>query len=319
MKFLGIAGLASAAMAYKLADLRSSGPTIQWALFANPAVLIHVLGDGHNDALAGGLAVLGVAIAARLSGVRGLLLGAFIVGLAGAIKQPVLVFLFAVVVLAISRSCPGKWTAFSFWQRWQKLLIPGVAAGAVGLLAFMLPAWLTGWGLGWATARWLSGFGRSTPLRFYYEFLSHQWLNLSGHLFPRTVPEAYPQTVMVLVVLVGLCLLVRWGSTRPVEATLVAFSVYVLLGRTVQPWYVLWFLFALVFVKISRQRALMLVGLSVWSLGALWVRPWAPLSWYSQFTWALWLAVLAMVLFWLMSSNEFRDNNEQRGRLAMNN
>ncbi len=241
--------------------------------------------------------MFGVALAGRLKGLRGLIVGALLVGLAGAIKQPVLVFLFAVAVLSVAHLTTG------YWARWRRLILPGIIAGIVGLTAFLLPGWVSGWGFGWTSATGLSAYGRSTPLRYFYELASNVSIALSGDKFRSAVPEIVPTAAMVLVILLAVCLFLVWGPQYPVEVTIFAFGFYFLLGRTVQPWYTLWFLLALVLIRMTRWRALALVGLSTWMLGAMFARPWAPVNWYTQFTWAVVAAAVAMAIFLMLSRN----------------
>ena len=315
MKLMGIAGLVCAYFGFKISGEQKSSAVIKWAVFANPAILVHALNDGHNDALAGGLAVLGVALAARLTRVRGVVAGAALVGLAGAIKQPVLVFLFAVAVLSMRQVSPRLWFALSFGRRWIRLIVPGIISGVVGGACFLLPGWITGWNLGWTTATGLSGYGRSTPLRYYYEAVTQNLHQFFGTSLPRSIPDAYPQTATIIMVILGVGVLVFLGTKHPVEAIIIALAAYFLLGRSVQSWYAVWFLFALVFVRMNRRIALVLVGFSAWMLAPMWVRPWGPnVHWYSQFTWSLAVAAVAMVIFWLLSKESMSSKKPVDGQ-----
>ena len=66
------------------------GDVARWAVLLNPVVILHVVGGGHNDALAAGLAVAAVRLGqvALRRHAWGWLAGCVVAGLAATVKQP---------------------------------------------------------------------------------------------------------------------------------------------------------------------------------------------------------------------------------------
>ena len=131
------------------------GDAARWAVLLNPVVLLHVVGGGHNDALAAGLAVAAVRLGqvALRRHAWGWLAGCFVAGLAATVKQPLALVVVGLAALATPSPSAGR-------GRWSGVLARTALGTAVAGGTFALVTWVTGLGYGW-----LAGSGSPSSVK----------------------------------------------------------------------------------------------------------------------------------------------------------
>jgi alpha-1,6-mannosyltransferase len=268
-----------------------------WLALASPFSLLMLVGAVHNDAVMLALLVGGVAAAATTESVRrALLVGALMIGAAGAIKVTALValpFLPLVWMRYADRSRHEGPTPPSV-RRW---VTAGAASTAVGVAFVLLLGVASGYGLGWiphvgdATigVRWLS--------------FTQQVGNVLHLVAPQHVADLpkdrYPLLHPLGLAFLGLALVALTLTARrrpPVRTLALAMLLIVLSSTAPRLWYLLWPLLFLVAERLSA-RAVVLLAAGASTL-ALWfpasVRPQPP-EWLLLVLFAA-LAVLATAL-----------------------
>ena len=222
-----------------------------WLGVLNPLVLIHLVGDAHNDALMLGLMLAGLALALR----RRPAWGAVLVTLAALVKAPALLALVFIVPL---------WAAdLSGRARW---LRAGFAAFGVSVATVVVATTVAGTGYGWMGTL-------DTPTR------AHTWTSLTtdvGYwcgLVADHFGLAQPDQVLAAWRLAGLaaagvvCLLMlrrHWNT--PVVGLGLGLAAVLALGPVVHPWYLLWALIPLAAAarsaKIRRWVAITTIAMT---------------------------------------------------------
>jgi len=186
----------------------------------NPLVLLFLVSSGHNDALMIGLLVAGLSLARRGHFVAGVV----VCSLAGAVKVPGLIG-----VLAIAWTCDED---ASLWQRGRSVLKGcAITAATLELLSVLF-------GLGWG---WVRTLGASdtvttwiTPADLIAKVVPHLGISAVSFL---DVAHVMGPAMAIAISLWALRRLPDIGLPRAMGIALLAI---VLLGPTVQPWYLLW-------------------------------------------------------------------------------
>lgn len=224
-----------------------------WLAVANPLILVHAVGGGHNDAVMVALIVSGLVVITRpAANWRHLVGGIALMTLAAAVKSPGLVAVaFAVPIYLAGRSSLG-------WRDWARYC---AASLAVAMPVFAAVSLVAGVGLGW-TRQVSSG----VPV---INFMSIP--TLLAVLYRAAIGAAHAGTLVdgtvrgfrtVGTIASGLLLIVLWlrsarGTPRRDTATqLFALGLIsiVVLGPAVQPWYFSWALtIAAVLVMAPRS------------------------------------------------------------------
>jgi alpha-1,6-mannosyltransferase len=242
-----------------------------WLILLNPLVLVHVVGGAHNDALAIGLATAAVWLATT-RGSQGWLLGAGVLGLAAAVKQP----------LALGGLAIAAMSSAGSRRPWPQLLVRAVVVAIVGFAVFLL---VTVWsGLGWG---WLTGSG--SP----YKVVTIAPASLIADVCARFHIASFAGTLGVLgpvfLVLASLLILadaVRTLDTSPIGFLGRALIVFALFSPALQVWYLLWGGVFLVCLPLSQRAPHRMLAVVVTGLAVLWVVEWVGTA-------PLWGAVLA--------------------------
>ncbi|MFL6161230.1 MAG: polyprenol phosphomannose-dependent alpha 1,6 mannosyltransferase MptB [Jatrophihabitantaceae bacterium] len=223
-----------------LADRYGRRPDLAlWLAVANPLILVHAVGGGHNDAVMVALILAGLVLASRPeANWRHLLAALALTTLAAAVKSPGLVAVAFVLPIYLGRRPDLRWPG---WLRHCLL-----AAGIV-VAVFTVVSLIAGVGLGW-TRQVSSG----APV---INFMSLPTLLAVG--YRAAIGAAHAGTLVdgtvrgfrtAGTVLSGLLLCYLWiramrqrGQPRLVLKllTVALFSV-VVLGPAVQPWYFSW-------------------------------------------------------------------------------
>lgn len=143
-----VAVIIIAALVPRLARLLKVDPELaKWMAVLNPMLLLHYIGGAHNDALMAAGVLLACFLAYRF-GRPGMLIGAAIIGVGTAIKQPGLAAAFAVGLIPVAHRLPGMSVS-------RRLLVGGghvLASIAVAGVAFVATTAATGLGFGWIRA-----------------------------------------------------------------------------------------------------------------------------------------------------------------------
>lgn len=283
LRGLAVVGIVVTGVALaRLARATGARPEVAlWLALAGPFPLLMLLGGVHNDAVMLALLVGGVAVAATSSSPRrALLLGAALVGAAGAVKVIALVALpflplvwFRYADPARSADAPGPPSV----RRW---VTTGAASSCVGVGVLLATGLVSGFGLGW-----IPHVGDGTT--------GVRWLSLTqqiGDVLHLVAPQhvaAVPadrntllhRLGLVLLALALVALTVTARRRPPVRTLALATILIVVSSPAPRPWYLLW---PLVFVATDHLSPRLLVAVAAAPAAVvLWfpasVRPQPPL------------------------------------------
>jgi hypothetical protein len=197
-----------------------------WLGVLNPLVLLHLVGDAHNDALMLGLMTFGVTLALQ----RRPIVATTIITLAALVKAPAVVALgFAIPIWADQLDGPARWI------RAAQRVLAVAAATAVTVTA------VGGTGFGWVRTldtptrarTWMS---ITTDLGYVFGTLTH-WVD--GESVDE-VRRVFWLAGLVVAGVTGLFLVAYSRRMGPVLALGVCLAVLVIAGPVVHPWYLLW-------------------------------------------------------------------------------
>jgi alpha-1,6-mannosyltransferase len=196
-----------------------------WLGVLNPLVLVHLVGDAHNDALMIGLMMAGLTLAIE----RRPAAGAVMVTLAALVKAPGGLALIFIVPL---------WAAHLSGRA--RLVRAALAAGGIGIATVVATTELAGTGYGWIGAL-------DTPT------LAHTWTSITtdlgywGGVLAAHYGFATADQMLAWVRLAGLagagaiCLfMLRKHRTNPAMGVGLGLTAVLALGPVVHPWYLLW-------------------------------------------------------------------------------
>jgi alpha-1,6-mannosyltransferase len=228
LRLMAVVGVALIAVFVpRLARSYGREPSLAFSLSAlNPLVLLFLVGSGHNDALMVGLLVAGLSLARRGHFVWGVVVCA----LAGAVKAPGLIGVFAIA-----------WTAQgadSLWRRGLAL----AKAGVIAATTFELLSHFFGLGWGWvrtlgaadAVTTWITPADLIAKIVPTVSHVTHVHVATVSFL---DVAHVAGPAVALAISLWALARLPTIGLPRVMGLSLLA---VVLLGPTVQPWYLTW-------------------------------------------------------------------------------
>lgn len=228
---------------------RSGGLTLWWVVL-NPVTMVHLIGDGHNDAPAAALVMLGLAVASRR---LGWLWGGLLVGAAACVKQPVLAAVVPVGLLAAR-----TWAATATNRvRVVRTVVTVAGSTVVGVAGFVVVHLLCGLGAGWMAAIDVPGeVGTFAPASVVTAVVTSVAEGLEVSL-PGTTGAVVLWAVRG-VLLLGL-LLVAWRWRRnPVLVGGAGLTTVALALAALRTWYLSWGLGLFVFG--ARPRTLGGVG-----------------------------------------------------------
>jgi alpha-1,6-mannosyltransferase len=244
LRLLAVVGVALAALSLpSLARRTDRDPGSAFALgLLNPLVLLFLIGSGHNDALMIGLLVAGLSLA-RAGHPS---LGTVLCALAGAVKAPGIIG-----VVAIALTC--AWAAPSLWRRASSLgksaLITVATFEAVSLL----------FGAGWG---WVHNLGATaefpnwiTPTDLLAIATSHLADLLRVQVSVASLDGPYHLGGLGAAGVIGLWAFSRLPELGMLRAVGISFLAVVLLGPSVQPWYLVWGIVILAATDEARMAA----------------------------------------------------------------
>ena len=215
---------------------RAAGRDVQEALWfglLNPLAIVHLIGGAHNDAWAVALGVAGIWLALRWP--RTWLVGAVLVGLGMAIKQPIGLMMVPVALLGVTAPPHTKPS-----QAWRATIRPALWRLPLGLLAtlagFAIPTLASGWGLGWAGG---SGAPFTTGSQSIPHTVAATLAMLTGWPMADAVALTSP---FFLAIGVGLIGWLGWcyGASRPITFAAWGLVGFAFTYPSLQPWYALW-------------------------------------------------------------------------------
>jgi alpha-1,6-mannosyltransferase len=251
LRLLAVFGVVLAAIFLpSLARSYGRDPGAAFALgILNPIVLLFLIGSGHNDALMIGLLVAGLAMARR----GNIYFGIALCALAGAVKAPGLIG-----VVGIAWSCARAESS----PRRRAFVV--VTSGLVAMATLECLTVLAGFGWGWlhtlgATAQvtnWITPSDLVTIVLSHLVVIAHVNLSFASllgpvHLFGFAVAAG-----------VGLWAFLRMARFGLLGAMGIALLAVVLLGPSVQPWYLIWGIMLLSVVS-GRRVTSAIIALSV--------------------------------------------------------
>jgi len=233
-----------------------------WLAVANPLILVHAIGGGHNDAVMVALLVAGLVLASRPGADWRHLVGALaLTTLAAAVKSPGLVAVAFVVPIYLSRR--------PTLRRWDWLRYCALALGIV-VAVFAVVSVVAGVGLGW-TKQVSSGAPvinfMSLPTLLAVIYRASIGAAHAGSLVDATVRGFRTVgTALSGLLLIGLWLQAARRHREPKLAmkllTLALFSV-VVLGPAVQPWYFSWALTVGATLALSPRKIFWVAAASI--------------------------------------------------------
>src|SRR6185437_3570131 len=227
-----------------------------WVAVANPLILVHAVGGGHNDAVTVALMVAGlVLITGPDADWRLFAAGVAVLTLAAAVKSPGLVAIgFAVPIYLAGRP---QWN-------WRDCARFCAGAALIAVAVFAVVSLVAGVGLGWVR-QVSSGVPvinfMSLPTLLAVLYRTAIGAAHAGTLVDGTVRSfRNVGTVVSLLVLLGLWLravLGRFEQRAVIRLLAIGLFSIVLLGPAVQPWYFTWAL-TIVAMLVGRPRKLLL-------------------------------------------------------------
>lgn len=249
----GLAVLGLVLIAWALPRLaRAHGVAPQRALWlglANPLLLIHGIGGGHNDTLMVGLLACGLVAASRTPTSYRLVLATLLIVSAALVKLP------AIAALGFLPMALPTWR-----QRFRAALVIAPTAVVSGVLLTVIT------GLGWG---WLNNLDAGSARVSIFSPVSGIGHGL-GELLKEIGLVDTPLVVTRLVLagglaaagVIALVLLLRSNTLGPQRALGLSLIAVVALAPTVQPWYLVWGLVLLAAV-IGRRAEIALGALSL--------------------------------------------------------
>jgi alpha-1,6-mannosyltransferase len=238
-----------------------------WVAVANPLVLVHAVGGGHNDAVMVALIVAGLVLITRPGADwRLFAAGVAVLTLAAAVKSPGLVAIgFAVPIYLASR------------PDWNRRDCARFCAGAVAIAVavFAAVSLIAGVGLGW-----VKQVSSGVPVINFMSLptlLAVLYRSVIGAAHAGTVVDGTVRTFRTVgTVVSGLVLVTLWLRAvyrrldRRAAMRLLAIGLFsiVVLGPAVQPWYFTWAL-TIVAVLVARPRTLLVIAIGSISLTLL--------------------------------------------------
>ncbi|MCW2541350.1 MAG: hypothetical protein JWN95_3075 [Frankiales bacterium] len=245
------------------------GDLTLWIAIANPLVLVHGVGGGHNDAVMVAFIVAGLAVVLRPNANwRHLAVGAALMSLSAAVKAPGAVAV-AFVVPVYLAGRPGVTTRdVKDWLR--ACAVAVVAAVPV----FALITWIVGYGNGWTKqispgVPVINFMSIPTMLAVAYRLVTGE--PHAGTLVDHTV-RAFRRVGSVVSALLLIFLWFRSVRGAAIQLLALALLTVVILSPAVQPWYFTWTL----------------------TIGALFIVAPRPLSWIAAASVALTLLTRPM-------------------------
>jgi hypothetical protein len=221
-------------------------PLVTWFGVLNPLVLVNFVGGAHNDSLMVGLMVAGLWVAgikpssgqqpnvAQRQTLYAWLLGAALVGLAAAVKQPAAL---AVVALPFIAYPIRRWTSHTLFVSVGRVLVSLVVATGV----FALVSVVTGLGFGWVFAVDVPGrIITVAPFTLLGNLLA--WLAVSFDAPQLAATAVFWSRTFGLMLAAVAVLVLGWRRLPRHPYAFVSYGLlwFVFCSPALHPWYVQW-------------------------------------------------------------------------------
>ena len=233
------------------------GDLALWLAIANPLVLVHGVGGGHNDAVMVAFMVAGIAVVLRPGADwRHLAAGAGLMALAAAVKAPGAVGVAFIVPIYLAGRSGLR---LRDWVRY--CLLAALAAIPV----FALITWMVGYGNGWTkqvspAVPVITFMSIPTMVGVAYRAITGQ--PHAATLVDHTV-RAFRRVGTVASALLLTYLWFRSTRAAAVQMMALALLAVVLLSPAVQPWYFTWALAPAALVVVVPRQLSWVAGASV--------------------------------------------------------
>ena len=269
-----------------------------WFAVLNPILVIDFVGGAHNDSQMTGLMLLGIWVTLKW---RSWWLGALIVGLAAAIKQPA--FLAAVALPFLIR----PWTSWrvrpTAWA-----VLRATTSLALAVAVFALISWTTGLGFGWINAINVPGMVDTVSPFTVVGFMVQYPVNWLG-LDPtgRSVITFFRGVGAVVGALGIVYFAWRHLGKRPLHFVSYSFLWFAFCAPAIHSWYLLW---GAVLLPVTRPPSrllrwaiiatVILLGFNAMNFG---IRN------------GMWMMVLILfgAIYWAMHTHELSQPMEESG------
>mgnify|MGYP006976733436 CR=1 FL=1 len=219
-----------------------------WLGVLNPVVLVHLVGDAHNDAIMIGLMMAGLTLAVE----RRPAAGAVLVTLGTLVKAPAGLALAFIVGLWASR-LPGR----------ARYLRAGLAVSAIAAGTVVVTTWLAGTGYGWVGALGTPTLARTwTSITTDLGYLTGFVLEQLG-MGTRDHALAFWQYAGLATAAVICVLMLLRHRTNPVLGVGLGLGAVVFLAPVFHPWYMLWATVPLGAAATSPRTRKIVVGLTL--------------------------------------------------------
>ncbi len=254
-----------------------------WFATLNPILVIDFIGGAHNDSLMMGLVVLALFIVTLAN--WSWLVGALVVGVAAAIKQPAFM---AALALPLIRHPMPSWRGPDLMRALAKVL----ASLALSVIAFSVVSWLTGLGFGWYHAVGVPGMVITVSPATLVGLGVRQVLTLVGANGAAVAAITVSQSIGLAIGIVVIAILaVRELPRRPLTFLALAYLTVTVAAPALHSWYVMWGFLLLPLVDDAARY----VRPATWTTVALLAYGAVNLSWRNDYV-ALGVAAVVALL-----------------------
>lgn len=213
----------------RLVGVSRSGAS--WFATLNPILIIDFIGGAHNDSLMTGLMVFGIWLTLRF---RSWWLGAMVIGVATAIKQPALL---AAVALPFMVRPWTSWRAKPLAAAMGRAL----ASLAVAAAVFVAITWATGLGFGWINATDVPGkVDTVSPVTILGRVLQYPATALGWDPTGSAVFDVVRKLGVVAMVVGMVWFAILYLGRRPIRFVSWSLLWFSLTAPALHSWYLLW-------------------------------------------------------------------------------
>jgi hypothetical protein len=254
MRLIALLGIALMCVAVpRIARIAGVDPTYAlWLGVVNPVVIVHLVGDSHNDSLMVGLMLAGIALMLERRPVAATVL----ITLAALVKIPAGLGLAFVVTMWASRL-----------QGRTRYLRAGLAVSALAAVTVYLVTEAAGTGYGWVQA--LRSPGKALTWTSITTDLGRitGWIGEGLDLVTESQMLALWRYAGLGVAGVFCVLMLRRYRTNPAVGIGLGLAAVVLLSPVLHPWYTLWATVPLAAAAATaRTRGLVIISTLVWTV-----------------------------------------------------
>ena len=237
----------------RLARCLSGDPAVAvWLGVANPLMIVLGVGGGHNDVLMLGLALAGLAIAAR-PGWGWLVIGVSVAALAVVVKSP------AVIAVAF---LGAVWSSMNGSRGPRRVVVASVVVLGIAAMVVVISTAATGLGFGWmrqtsANAPWVSWLSLPSAAAMVIQAASG---GVVGEVDGIMHACRFAGGAVLLLVAAWAWLAACRSRRSTTDYLALAWAGATVLAPAVQPWYLLW---PTASIAVAGPRRAVIIGVSV--------------------------------------------------------